>query len=58
VLANAEVQRALRDLQRPDIAGGLVSSLDRLFRPDEFSDFGILDFFRRPKKLIFSAKKV
>jgi DNA invertase Pin-like site-specific DNA recombinase len=57
VLENADVQRMLHSLTRPDIAGGVISSLDRLFRPDDFSDFAILDYFRRAKKLIFSAKE-
>jgi DNA invertase Pin-like site-specific DNA recombinase len=57
VLQHPDVLRALGDLKRPDIAGGLVPALDRLFRPDDFEDFRILDFFRRSKKLIFSAKE-
>src|SRR5215471_12050547 len=54
VMENADVQRMLHSLTRPDIAGGVISSLDRLFRPDDFEDFRILDYFRRAKKLIFS----
>jgi hypothetical protein len=57
VLENADVEAMLGDLKRPDIRGGAVSALDRLFRPDDFSDFRILDFFRHTKKLIFSAKE-
>jgi DNA invertase Pin-like site-specific DNA recombinase len=57
VLKNADVQAALASLKRPDMAGGSVSALDRLFRPDDFEDFRILDYFRRAKKLIFSAKE-
>ena len=57
VLENREVQRLLGDLKRADIAGVAISSLDRLFRPDRFADFAILDFFRDSGKLIFSAKE-
>jgi DNA invertase Pin-like site-specific DNA recombinase len=57
VLENADVQQALRDLKRPDVHGFAVAALDRLFRPDEFGDFAILDYFRRSTKLIFSAKE-
>src|SRR5262245_4228381 len=54
---NADVAAMLADLKRPDIAGVAISALDRLFRPDEFGDFAILDDFRRNKKLIFSHKE-
>jgi site-specific DNA recombinase len=57
VLDNIEVQRMLADLKRPDITGVAVSALDRLFRPERFGDFAILDFFRESGKLIFSAKE-
>jgi DNA invertase Pin-like site-specific DNA recombinase len=58
VLKRPDVLRAVEvDLKRPDIAGGLVPALDRLFRPDDFEDFRILDYFRRAKKLIFNAKE-
>jgi site-specific DNA recombinase len=57
VLENAEVQRALRDLRRGDIAGIAVAALDRLFRVDHFEDFKILDNFRNTGNLIFSAKE-
>jgi DNA invertase Pin-like site-specific DNA recombinase len=57
VLKHPEMQKALRDLKRPDIDGFAVSALDRLFRPDNYSDFSILDHFRQTGKVIFSAKE-
>jgi DNA invertase Pin-like site-specific DNA recombinase len=57
VLEHPDVLCALNDLRRPDIAGALTPALDRLFRPDDFEDFKILDYFRRAKKLIFSCKE-
>ena len=57
VQSNRDVQRGLADLKRPDVAGVAVSALDRLFRLDRYSDFGILDHFRDTGKMIFSAKE-
>jgi len=57
VQADPQFKTLVRDLERPDVAGVAVSALDRLFRPDHFSDFGVLDVFRRAGKLIFSAKE-
>jgi DNA invertase Pin-like site-specific DNA recombinase len=57
VLAHRDIQHLLADLKRPDIAGVAVSALDRLFRPDNYSDFAILDSFRQTRKLIFSDKE-
>src|SRR4051812_47756620 len=55
VINNRDVQTVLRDLKSPDIAGIAISALDRLFRPNNYSDFSILDSFRQTRKLIFSA---
>ena len=57
VLDDPQVKGILRDLERPDVAGVVISALDRLFRPDNFSDFAILDYFRKSKKIIWSAKE-
>jgi DNA invertase Pin-like site-specific DNA recombinase len=57
VLADPDVQQVLRDLERPDVGGVCISALDRLFRPDNFGDFAILDYFRKSKKRIWSAKE-
>jgi DNA invertase Pin-like site-specific DNA recombinase len=57
VRGNPEVQRLLAELKRPDISGVAIAALDRLFRPDRYEDFGILDHFRDAGKLIFSAKE-
>jgi DNA invertase Pin-like site-specific DNA recombinase len=54
---NADMKRVLADLKRPDIAGVIVSALDRLFRLDKFADFGILDNFKDTGKMIWSAKE-
>jgi DNA invertase Pin-like site-specific DNA recombinase len=50
-----QFQRIFRDLKRPDIAGVVISSLDRLFRPQNFRDMVILDHFRSNGKKIFTA---
>jgi hypothetical protein len=57
VRENADMLRVLADLKRPDIAGVVVSALDRLFRLDRFADFGILDNFKDTGKTIWSAKE-
>lgn len=57
VQQDPQFQKVFRDLKRADIAGVAVSALDRLFRPDFYSDFAILDHFRDNKKLIFSSKE-
>jgi len=54
MLANREVQHVLDSLTRPDIAGVIVSSLDRLIRPGELGDLRIFDAFQRSGKLIFT----
>jgi DNA invertase Pin-like site-specific DNA recombinase len=57
VQQDPQFQAIFRDLQRPDVAGVSISALDRLFRPEQYGDFGILDHFRANRKLIFSAKE-
>jgi DNA invertase Pin-like site-specific DNA recombinase len=57
VQSDPQFQALVRDLARPDIAGVAISALDRLFRPDHYADFSILDHFRESRKLIFSAKE-
>jgi DNA invertase Pin-like site-specific DNA recombinase len=57
VRENDHMKRVLADLNRPDIAGVVVSALDRLFRLDKFADFGILDNFKDTGKMIYSAKE-
>jgi site-specific DNA recombinase len=57
VLANRDMQRVLADLRLPHIAGVAISALDRLFRMERYSDFGILDNFIDTGKMIFSAKE-
>jgi hypothetical protein len=43
------------DLARPDIAGAVVSALDRLVRPGFLGDLQALDPFQRHKKLRFAG---
>jgi hypothetical protein len=57
VQGDPQFQTLVRDLARPDVAGAAVSALDRLFRPDHYADFAVLDHFRESRKLIFSAKE-
>lgn len=57
VQADPQFQSLVRDLQRPDVAGIAISALDRLFRPEHYGDFAILDYFKAAGKLIFSAKE-
>jgi DNA invertase Pin-like site-specific DNA recombinase len=54
MLTNAEVRRVLADLARPDIAGVVVSAIDRLVRPDMPGDMAIFDTFKQLRKLIWT----
>ena len=54
VLTNTEVRRVLADLARPDIAGVVVSAIDRLVRPGQLGDLQIFDFFQGAKKRIWT----
>jgi DNA invertase Pin-like site-specific DNA recombinase len=56
-LNDPDMQQVLRDLERADVSGVCVSALDRLFRPNFYSDFAILDFFQRTGKRIWSSKE-
>jgi DNA invertase Pin-like site-specific DNA recombinase len=56
-LDNEQVQQVLADLERPEIDGIAVSSLDRLFRPKRYGHFGILDRFCDEHKKIWSARE-
>lgn len=58
MLTNAEVRKVLADLARPDIAGVVVSAIDRLVRPGELGDLAIFDAFQRTRKLIFTPAQV
>jgi site-specific DNA recombinase len=58
VLSHAEVRKVLADLSRPDIAGVVVSAIDRLIRPGQLGDLQIFDAFQRTKKLIFTPGQV
>ena len=57
-LEHDQVQRILKDLELPDIAGIAVSALDRLFRPGKrFGQFAILDYFQDQHKVIYSQRE-
>jgi DNA invertase Pin-like site-specific DNA recombinase len=58
VLGHAEIRRALADLAQPDVAGVVVSAIDRLIRPGELGDLQIFDAFQRSKKVIFTPAQV
>lgn len=58
MLKHPEVGRVLDDLARSDIAGIVVSAIDRLVRPGELGDLQIFDAFQRSKKLIFTPAQV
>src|SRR5215471_2387479 len=55
MLDHAEVRRVLADLARPDIAGVVVSAIDRMVRPDMPGDMAIFDPFKRLHKLIWTT---
>jgi DNA invertase Pin-like site-specific DNA recombinase len=54
VLDNKQFQRVFRDLADPSVDGVACSALDRLVRPDKFSDMAIFDYFRSNGKKIFT----
>ena len=56
-LENEDIQKILKDLQRPEIGGITVSALDRLFRPKHYAAFGILDYFVAAGKVIWSMRE-
>jgi DNA invertase Pin-like site-specific DNA recombinase len=48
-----DFQQVFADMARPDIAGAVVSSIDRLVRPGFLGDMAVFDPFQRNGKLIF-----
>jgi site-specific DNA recombinase len=58
VLTNADVRKVLTDLARPDIAGVVISAVDRLIRPGRLGDLQIFDAFQRTKKVIFTPGQI
>jgi len=58
VLLTPEYEQLRRDLRRPEIAGVVVADLDRLYRPDRFSDLALLDDFKDHDKKIFTPEQV
>jgi DNA invertase Pin-like site-specific DNA recombinase len=54
MLTHEQVQRILRDLQRPDVHGLCCSAVDRLFRPKQGSDFAIANYFQDARKNLWT----
>jgi DNA invertase Pin-like site-specific DNA recombinase len=57
VMSDPQIQGILRDMEQSRADGIGISALDRLFRPDRYESFAILDIFRDHNKLIYSAKE-
>lgn len=55
VKASPVFQRLLTEIRTYQIAGVVVSDLDRLFRPDRLSDFDIIDVFRDAGATLYTA---
>lgn len=53
IAASPEFQRLLVALSNPSIHGLVIAAIDRLMRPDDFTTYGILDFFLQNRKLIW-----
>jgi DNA invertase Pin-like site-specific DNA recombinase len=58
VLDNNQFKRLFRDLADPSVDGVACSALDRLVRPDKFSDMGIFDYFKLNGKRIYTPNGV
>lgn len=54
-LYHPEMQRILRDLANPEVAGVVCSAVDRIVRPERGSQLGIFDPFQDFGKCIWSA---
>lgn len=48
-----EFRAMLAELHQPDIAGVVLSTLDRFFRPENLDAYGTFKIFRVEKKLLF-----
>lgn len=58
VSSSPEFREMLRQVRAREIAGVVVSSLDRLARPDTFESMSVLDNFRDAKALIYAEGEV
>jgi DNA invertase Pin-like site-specific DNA recombinase len=54
MLSNEQVQQILRELQQPHISGLICPAVDRLFRPQKGSDFGIGNYFQDAGKMLWT----
>jgi DNA invertase Pin-like site-specific DNA recombinase len=52
-----DFQKLFEDLKRSDIEGVIVAEQSRIFRPEDFSDFAILDHFKRNRKFIWTPSE-
>jgi DNA invertase Pin-like site-specific DNA recombinase len=55
---NEDFKQVFADLARPDIAGAVVSAVDRLVRPGFLGDLQVFDHFQRSRKLLFTPGQV
>jgi DNA invertase Pin-like site-specific DNA recombinase len=53
-----DFQQVFQDLARPDIAGAVISAVDRLVRPGFLGDLAVFDHFQRSRKMIFTPGQV
>jgi DNA invertase Pin-like site-specific DNA recombinase len=53
-----DFQKLFHDLRTSPIRGVIVSEQSRIFRPENFSDFAILEEFRANHKLIYTPQSV
>jgi DNA invertase Pin-like site-specific DNA recombinase len=53
-----DFKQVFADLARPDIAGVVISSIDRLIRPGFLGDLQVFDPFQKHGKLIFTPSQV
>jgi DNA invertase Pin-like site-specific DNA recombinase len=58
VMDHRDFKQLFRDLSDPSVQGVACSNLDRLVRPDNFKDFGILDYFKANRKRIYTPANV
>src|SRR4030095_13377614 len=48
-----QFKQLFADLRNSDVAGVVVAEQSRIFRPENFGDYAILDNFSTNKKLVF-----
>lgn len=48
-----QFQELFADMRSPDLTGTVLPEQSRLFRPDDNQDYGILDHFKRNRKVLY-----